>query len=1052
MFKSTTFTRVKRAIVLSFITLGSAMAVNAATVTFTDANGIKLKSTDGKTAIVQKPATTEPQYSGDIVVTSPVTHEGVTYQVVSAVAAAFKNNTNITSVVLPDDFNKLLRGQFQGCTALKSVKLSPNISGAMVGNAFTNCSSLEEISIPGAITTINSAQFSGCTSLKKITLEESDTELVITVAAFGTQKSVDEGGTGDVPVEEVVINRPVSAELPANAPFRGEKTLTKVTFGPKLTSLSASYFENCTALATVELPATITELGTSVFQNTGISTINVPGSIASIPETVFANCASLAAVTLSEGVTSIRGNAFKNSPITSVALPATLESIGVGAFSGCGLQGDIVIPAAVTSIGADAFVGNTGITSVAFPASLTSLGEGAFNGCSGIANFTVDAANTSYKVKSHATLTSFDGTKALAYPVANANTVVNDPEITALGAYAFNGAKNLTEITIDNCANFGNYSLANTGIVSAKVRGTMGRYVLQGCTSLKDVELTINPAAKEVPHGLCSGCTALEKITLSDNIINLKAEAFANCASLKEINLGGLLCIIEADAFAGCGVETLISGSKVPASMTEGVFTEANSGITVKVPVDCVDAYKAAAGWRYLNVVGDANIAAAGNEIGMPKGLYYAGKDSKLHGIAEDGTSTVYYEGIPHTFQLTEFKDRIYGASGGVKFTYEGTPVADGKLFYISQIDGNTFQGVVIDNAGGNAYEDPMGLYIYGDTLYVNDRNVSVRKVSADAIALPLSYPSWMENNWLGYYGSPWAYGCIKSGFAITQDQDENGNPEPLYWLSMRYNGNGLFTFKEKHIDASKAGSVEKPDATQFPEMLTNIALNASTFYIDDANDHFYIYIAKASGVNSGLYRIKLSDLKANPNPGDWSELNPVVVDGAPILLEGADGSQETGITQLSPSEDGYLYWCYISPGSSSETVKLVGTPVETYSAENPLHKSGIKRIKLGDETPVVEMVVEGVEGYGVVPVGYASSGVSEVVASAAADRLQVIGDAVTVLDDAVVSIYNAGGALVNKTATSGVKSISLRDMSAGLYVVEAVFADGAREVVKVVK
>ncbi len=1045
MFNFTT--SLKKATVLSFIALGSMMAANAANIYH---NGIKYTSKGTVLTVAKSDATSGP-YAGDIVIESPITIDGVEYTVGGVAATAFKNNADITSIVLPKGCIDIKAGAFQNCTALKSATLPSDLT-TLNRLTFSGCSALEAISIPAGITVLNNSQIAGCTSLKKIVLEESEAEIAFDINAFGVQATL-----GEVPVEEVEIYRPVSAESPANAPFRGEKTLAKVTLGGKLTSLSASYFENCTALTAVEIPSTITEIGTSVFANTGLTTINIPGSIASINVTAFANCSALETVTLNEGTTAIYTNAFKGSAVKTIGLPATLKSIGSGAFNGCNLQGDIVLPAAVESIADNAFVGNASITSVAFPATMTSLGEGVFNGCSSITNFTVDAANTAYKVKDNNALASLDGKTILAYPVANANTSVIDTEVTTLGAYAFNGAKNLTEITLDNCNNFGDYSLANSGVLSAKLRGTVGRYVLQGCTSLKNAELTIDPVKKEIPHGVVSGCTALETFTISDDILNLKQEAFANCTSLKEINLGGLLCIIEANAFNGCGVETISVGSALPASMTEGVFTEANANITVKVPVDYVNAYKEAAGWKHLKIEGDANIVAKGTEIGMPKGLYYAGKDGILYSITKDNVTSSYdVGGIPHTFQLTEFKNRIYGASAGKAFTYvsDATTTGDGKLFYISQIDGNTFQATVLDNTGSNAYKDPMGLYIFGETLYVNDRNVCVRKISADAIALPIDYPSWLENAWLGFYGSPWTYGCIKSGFAITEDADG----QPLYWLSMRFNGNGLYRFKESDIDTEStatAMTAVKP-TREGSEILANINLNASAFYVDEANNHFYIYIVSASGVNAGLYRINLDTLIANAATSDFASLNPVLVDGAPVLLEGAAGSQETGITQLALSYDKKsLYWCYISDLGQQD--KAAGTPAETYDANNALHQSGIKRVTLGEEVPAVEMVVPGVEAYGIVDVDYEnsqSSGLDQTAATAIAtpDRLQVIGDAVTVMEDAVVNIYNAAGALVANTTVCGVKSVSLSDMSAGLYVVEAVFVDGSKEVVKVVR
>ena len=69
-----------------------------------------------------------------------------------------------------------------------------------------------------------------------------------------------------------------------------------------------------------------------------------------------------------------------------------------------------------------------------------------------------------------------------------------------------------------------------------------------------------------------------------------------------------------------------------------------------------------------------------------------------------------------------------------------------------------------------------------------------------------------------------------------------------------------------------------------------------------------------------------------------------------------------------------------------------------------------------------------------------------------AVNRIQVIGDAVTVMEDAVVYVYNAAGVLVAQEAVNGVESVSLANQANGVYVVKAVFADGAEQVVKVVR
>lgn len=1036
MFNSTTFTKIMRATVLSIITLGSAFAVNAATITH---NGITYTS-KGTDLTVAKPTT---PYSGDIVIESPVTINGVEYKVIAVAATAFKQNKDITSVVLPDDCIDVKRGAFAECSGLKSVRLSPNMT-AFNAQVFDRCTALEEITIPGGIATITGTQFQGCSSLKKIILAESDKEVNFTAAAWGNTKTEAEGGYGAPVIEELVINRPIATVTVADAPFKGLKTLKKVEIGAQCTKLSPSYFAGCSALDSVVIAEGMSDLGTNSFAGTAITKITLPATVTTIPTTCFSGCSALTEVVFNEGLTSIDDQAFSGSPVATINWPTTLTKVGNYAFSNSNISGDIVFPANVKTIGTQAFNNNAGITSVAFPAALTSLGDGAFKGCA-VAAYTIDAANTNYIIKNKAVATK-DGLKLLLYPVADPATSFVDDGTNAIGAYTFYGAKNLTSISLKNVYSYGDYSLAETSLLEAKVQGTVGRYVLENCTSVKKVNLATGLA---VPFGLCKGCSALEEFTTGYDIMTINDEAFAGCTNLKQLNLGGYLSIIGADAFKDCGVETLINGSATPAAMSEGVFTEANSNITLKVAADAVETYKAAAGWKHLNVVSDASITATGTNLGMPSGIYYAGKDGVLYRVTADGGKSSFdVGGALHTFQLTQFKNRIYGSSAGKTFVYQNSADigGDGKLFYISQIDGYTFQATVLDNTGNNAYKDPFGLYIYGDTLYVNDRNVCIRKISADAIALPQSYPSWVENNWLGWYGAPWAYGCVKGGFSITKDQDANGNPEPLYWVSMRFNGNGIFRFKESDINTGV-----KP---AYDAILNAISLNASTFYIDETNGHIYMYIVSASNVVPGLYRLNLADLLANPDPSDFSTLNPILIDNSPILLEGSVGSQETGITQLSPDENGeYLYWCYIAPEGADTDSKITYLGAEgSYDPTNAMHKSGIKRVKMNAETPAAEMVVEGAVGYGIVPVNYSTSGVETIAPAVAVNRLQVIGNAVTVMEDAIVNIYNAAGSLVAQTAVAGVQSVSLADNAAGLYIVEAIFADGARQVVKVVK
>lgn len=989
------------------------------------------------------------QYTGDIVIPESITYDSKTYAV-SSIKTAFKGEP-ITSIVIGEGVD-VPRGAFTGCAELASVTLPTSLTKIAL-NVFQNCTSLTTLTLHSGITSVAGAALQGCSALETIVIEDGETPFAIGREAFN-----------EVPtLKNLTINRQIDLTkytAQDERAFRGCTNLETLVIGGSFTTIPANYFENTTALKNVTINSDVTSMDYNVFAGSGIEEITLPESLTSIPSSAFLNCKSLKKVTLGNAVTTISAMAFNNAGVEEINFPATLTSIDNLAFSNANLTGKIELPAALKTIGNQAFAQNANLTEIVIPASVTSIGDGAFMGCAAVAKFTVDPANETYASAADGSyISSKDGKTLIAYAPAATATELNG-DFTTVAPYAFYGAKNLTTINLPACNNWGDYALYDAGITSLNIGGTIGRYVAANCAALTD--LTVN--TKEVPHGITSDCPELTNVTLRDDITIVRQDAFKNCVKVKSLDLGKILVILETDCFTGSGINELTVRSFYPASMTEGVFTK-ESAITVTVPESLVETYKQANGWSYLNIVGDANLAIGGQQMGMPAGLYYAGDDNNLHCVYADGKTDDYEINMQHTFQLVEFGNRIYGASAGKKFWWSASAVneGDGKLFYISQVDNNLFQAVVLDNTGNNAYKDPTGLYIYGSTLYVNDRNVCIRKISADAIALPQDYPSWMENNWMSFYGPDWAYGCIKNGFAITQDKDASGNPEPRYWVGMKYNGNGLFSFKEGNIGTSSSNVGSEAGAVSY---MTGLNLIATAFNIDTKNGHLYMYIETVgTGSNvipGGLYRFSLEALESNPTPNfaDFlTVLEGELIDGAPVKYEGNATNEHIGISQLAFDAKGeYMYWCYRAP-SEAEVAGYDFTGnnepykwAEEFDPTNPLHQSGIKRIKLGEENPVVEMVAPGVTGYGVVPVNYEGStkpgnGIVAPVVENDIQAVVVANGEITALEDATITVYAANGVIVAMTELAAGQTLSTADLAAGLYIVDARTAAGSQAV-----
>jgi hypothetical protein len=178
---------------------------------------------------------------------------------------------------------------------------------------------------------------------------------------------------------------------------------------PVVVSLGGNAFGYCTGLATIILPASLTNIEGNPFPLcTGLTVtvaaanpkymledgklltkdgktlvgwsnasgdVTLPG-ITTVSDYAFWNCTGLTSVSL-PAATSIGGNAFfRCDALETVSLPAA--AIGTYAFGECHNLTSVDLPAA-TSISGYAFIFCTGLTSVSLPAA-TSIGANAFYG------------------------------------------------------------------------------------------------------------------------------------------------------------------------------------------------------------------------------------------------------------------------------------------------------------------------------------------------------------------------------------------------------------------------------------------------------------------------------------------------------------------------------------------------------------------------------------------------------------------------------------------------------------------------------------------------
>ena len=237
----------------------------------------------------------------------------------------FKTCTSLTSIVIPNGVTEIGMSAFALCTGLSSVTMSNNIE--YIGqNAFRGCENLTSIDLSTNASTLQLEDnaFYFCSSLSSITLPEG----LVRVGGYCFSRC---GITS--------IEIPNTLTAIQEYCFQDCSSLSSVTLNEGLEAIGGGVFEGCSNLRSVTLPDSIVEVGSGCFERCGITYIEIPSTVTTIPYNCFLDCSSLSSVTLNEG----------------------LETIGLDAFKGCTSLTEIVVPNSVTDIDAHAFPSNARI-------------------------------------------------------------------------------------------------------------------------------------------------------------------------------------------------------------------------------------------------------------------------------------------------------------------------------------------------------------------------------------------------------------------------------------------------------------------------------------------------------------------------------------------------------------------------------------------------------------------------------------------------------------------------------------------------------------------
>ena len=210
------------------------------------ANPFFSSSADGK-MLLSKDKTTllaYPSAAGEVTIPAGV----------SIISYAFRKNSNITSVVIPDSVTTI---DYE---------------------AFRNCSSLTSVTILASVTSIGSSAFSDCSGLESVYISDLAAWCNIEFEAYSANP----------------LNN--GAKLYLNG-----SPVTDLVIPNGVKSINSYAFYNCSSLTSVEIPDSVTSIGSSAFCNcSSLTSVTIPDNVTSIGAYAFFGCDSLESVHISD--------------------------------------------------------------------------------------------------------------------------------------------------------------------------------------------------------------------------------------------------------------------------------------------------------------------------------------------------------------------------------------------------------------------------------------------------------------------------------------------------------------------------------------------------------------------------------------------------------------------------------------------------------------------------------------------------------------------------------------------------------------------------------
>lgn len=491
-------------------------------------------------------------------------------------------------------------------------------------------------------------------------------------------------GPLNIPQTVQIGGKTYPVEVLAVRMFEGEgesliKNITAITLNEGLTEIGEMGFFNCSKIKELELPASLTTMGSNAFWNIGIKVVCHSAAPLTLPKSTtysyqFKKCTVIVPVgsVAAYVAATDKGWDESNTYLTFAGLADGVEYRANDTEAWVtGVADDTVVADIKDYLSIDgsqmpvtridvAFSGKTQLQKVTVPAAVKALPENMFKDCTSLNAVTFASGSQLQAIGKWA----FMSTAVAAIEIPEGVTELPDgvfknclslTEITlpsnlvSVGGGCFYNCKALT--TVNVCAD--NLTIADRAFYSCESLETINSanplqlssdisklgMEFEGCKSLKAVSV----AGGMIGSFAFDGCESLVSVGIAEGVKTIGEYAFDGCTSLKRILLPASLQEIKHETFRNVVFEEITCLAVTPPSIRDNTFTDYSAHLCV--PAESMAAYAAATGWKEFSNIGDLTTSGVSAVAG--DGLSVAVCDGRIcvDGVGETEMIKVYSAG-----------------------------------------------------------------------------------------------------------------------------------------------------------------------------------------------------------------------------------------------------------------------------------------------------------------------------------------------------------------------------------------------------------------------